>query len=150
MISSMLLETEADFTDDDGERLALYQQAVRTAVAYGLPTLSIRLSQAGLLLEMGRHKRARQENTFHCGRKRDRGERLRQLTAVLPAADRAKNHVLVRPDALLRADFYLRTHADILERSGSHTTVISLISAAYHATHKYDPSQRSSSGSSRQ
>lgn len=57
----LLLETEADFVDDDEERLFLYQQAARTAVAFGLPTLSIRLSLAQLLLERGQRTAAREE-----------------------------------------------------------------------------------------
>ncbi len=57
----VLLETEADFLEDHGQRLALYQQAVCNAVANGLPTLSIRLSLARLLLEMGRQSAARDE-----------------------------------------------------------------------------------------
>ena len=57
----VLLETEADFAEDDAERLTLYQRAVSTAVAHGLPTLSIRLSLAGLLLEMGQRGAARDE-----------------------------------------------------------------------------------------
>jgi hypothetical protein len=58
---SVLLETEADFVEDEAERLALYQRAVSIAVAHGLPTLSIRLSLAGLLLEMGQQGAARAE-----------------------------------------------------------------------------------------
>ena len=61
----VLLETEADFLEDHGERLRLYQQAVCNAVANGLPTLSIRLSLARLLLEMGRRSAARDE-LFAC------------------------------------------------------------------------------------
>jgi hypothetical protein len=61
----VLLETEADFLEDDGQRLALYEQAVCNAVANGLPTLSIRLSLARLLLEMGRQSAARDE-LFAC------------------------------------------------------------------------------------
>jgi hypothetical protein len=57
----VLLETQADFTEDDEESLALYQQAVRIAVAHELPTLSIRLSLTKLLLEMGERTAAREE-----------------------------------------------------------------------------------------
>jgi hypothetical protein len=57
----VLLETEADFTEDDGERILLYQQAARIAVANALPTLSIRLSLALLLLDLGRRTAAREE-----------------------------------------------------------------------------------------
>jgi hypothetical protein len=49
----VLLETEADFAEDDEERAALYRRAVCMAVAHELPTLSIRLSLARLLLETG-------------------------------------------------------------------------------------------------
>lgn len=61
----VLLETEADFTEDDGGRVALYQRAVRVAVANGLPTLSIRLSLARVLLDFGQKPAARDE-LFAC------------------------------------------------------------------------------------
>ncbi len=57
----VLLETEGDFTEDDGERIALYQEAVGTASVHGLPTLSIRLSLAEVLLELGRPLEAAEE-----------------------------------------------------------------------------------------
>jgi hypothetical protein len=50
----VLVETEADFTEDDYERVALYHRAAATALDNGLPTLSIRLSLAEVLLELGR------------------------------------------------------------------------------------------------
>jgi hypothetical protein len=56
-----LLETEADFAEDEEERAALYRRAVRLAVAHGLPTLSIRLSLARLLLDTGLREAARVE-----------------------------------------------------------------------------------------
>ena len=49
----ILLETEADFTDDDGERQRLYRAAIAIANTHGLPTLSIRLSLASSLLDSG-------------------------------------------------------------------------------------------------
>jgi hypothetical protein len=52
----VLLETEADFTENDEERLQLYGKAIRLADANRLSTLSIRLSLAELLL--GRRQRA--------------------------------------------------------------------------------------------
>lgn len=58
----ILLETEADFTEDDAERLGLYQRAVGIAVANDLPTLSIRLSLARLL-ELGQTQQAAAELT---------------------------------------------------------------------------------------
>ncbi|MBW3541369.1 MAG: hypothetical protein KY476_13965 [Planctomycetes bacterium] len=54
----VLLETEADFAEDDRERAALYQRAVHIAVSHGLPTLSIRVSLARLLLEAGEREAA--------------------------------------------------------------------------------------------
>jgi hypothetical protein len=57
----VLLETEADFTKDDAERVGLYRRAVGIAVAHGLPTLSIRLSLARVLLELGRPQEAAAE-----------------------------------------------------------------------------------------
>jgi uncharacterized ferritin-like protein (DUF455 family) len=57
----VLLETEADFTDDDFERLALYQRAVAISEQNALPTLSIRLSAARLLIDTGCHAAALRE-----------------------------------------------------------------------------------------
>jgi hypothetical protein len=57
----VLLETEADFTSYDSERLALYRRAVRIASAHQFPTLSIRLSLARLLIGMGLTTPARTE-----------------------------------------------------------------------------------------
>ena len=56
-----LLETEADFTDDGGERLALYRRVTDLAAANGLQTLTIRLSVAQVLLELGRAAEASTE-----------------------------------------------------------------------------------------
>lgn len=50
----VLLETEADFTEDDSESAALYQRAVGIAEANGIQTLSIRLSLARVLLDLNR------------------------------------------------------------------------------------------------
>lgn len=47
----VLTETEADFLDDPGERMRLYQKAILEAVKLKLPTASIRMSLAELLLE---------------------------------------------------------------------------------------------------
>lgn len=47
----ILLETEADFTDDAARAAGLYRQAEELAVAHHLPALSIRLSLARLLVE---------------------------------------------------------------------------------------------------
>jgi len=57
----ILLETEADFAEDEAERHALYHQAVRIAVTHQLPTLTIRLSLAQLLLDLGRRDAALDE-----------------------------------------------------------------------------------------
>jgi hypothetical protein len=46
-----ILETEADFTDDPAERIALYEQAKQAAQAGGLVSYSIRISLARVLLE---------------------------------------------------------------------------------------------------
>jgi hypothetical protein len=46
-----LLETEADFTSDPPAAVALYRRAEELAVGHALPTLSIRISLARLLLE---------------------------------------------------------------------------------------------------
>jgi hypothetical protein len=47
----VLLETEADFLDDRCRQCQLYRQAIQIAVAQGLPTFSIRVSLARVLLE---------------------------------------------------------------------------------------------------
>lgn len=57
----ILLETEADFTEDDLRRTKLYRRAATIADAHGLPTLSIRLSLVPLLLEAGNADAARSE-----------------------------------------------------------------------------------------
>lgn len=49
----VLLETQADFAEDDADRIALYRRAAGIAEANGLPTLSIRLSLARVLLDDG-------------------------------------------------------------------------------------------------
>jgi hypothetical protein len=48
-----LLETAADYTEDDADRVALYRRAVGVAEANGLPTLSIRTSLAFTLMTLG-------------------------------------------------------------------------------------------------
>jgi hypothetical protein len=50
----VLLETEADFADDDDERVELYRRAADTAKEHGLSTLSIQLSLAQVLLDLGK------------------------------------------------------------------------------------------------
>jgi hypothetical protein len=47
----ILLETEADFADDETERFRLYERAITLALANGLPTLSIRIALSKLFLE---------------------------------------------------------------------------------------------------
>ena len=49
----VLLETAADYTENLPEQAALYRRAVELADAHGLPTLSIRLSFAPVLTELG-------------------------------------------------------------------------------------------------
>ena len=49
----VLLETAADYTENPSEQAALYRRAVELADAHGLPTLSIRLSFAPVLTELG-------------------------------------------------------------------------------------------------
>ncbi len=50
----VLLETEADFIDDEDERVELYRPAAGIATANGLSTLRIRLSLAQVLLDLDR------------------------------------------------------------------------------------------------
>jgi hypothetical protein len=47
----ILLETEADFLDNPPRQVDLYRRAIRLAERHGLPTFSIRISLARLLLE---------------------------------------------------------------------------------------------------
>lgn len=49
----VLLETAADFTPDPSDQAGLYRRAIELAGKYGLPTLSIRLSFAPVLVELG-------------------------------------------------------------------------------------------------
>lgn len=57
-----ILETQADFTDDPTERVALYEQAKLVAQTGGWATYSIRMSLARVLLEdLGEAGRAMQE-----------------------------------------------------------------------------------------
>ncbi len=56
-----LLETEADFIEDDGERVSLYRRAASVAEANGIQTLTIRLSLSQILLALGQQDAARNE-----------------------------------------------------------------------------------------
>jgi hypothetical protein len=47
----VLLETKADFTEGRNKRLKLYRRALELAVEHGMPTLTIRIWLAELLLE---------------------------------------------------------------------------------------------------
>ena len=57
----VLLETAADFTDDDAEGVILYRRAVEIAEANGLPTLSIRVALASNLMSLGEPAAALEE-----------------------------------------------------------------------------------------
>ncbi len=58
----VLLETEADFTDDPSDAIALYEEATRLAIEHGLPTYTIRISLAATLVDhFGYADQARQE-----------------------------------------------------------------------------------------
>jgi hypothetical protein len=63
----VLLETAADYTEAPAERAALYRRAIELAVAHGLPTLSIRVSFAPVLVELGEPAAALDELQA-CGR----------------------------------------------------------------------------------
>ncbi len=54
----VLLETEADFISDENERVTLYLQAVELANTHHFPSLSIRLSLAGLFVDLERFAEA--------------------------------------------------------------------------------------------
>ena len=55
-----LLETEADFGDEDSERVELYEQAVRIATVYDMQTLTIRLALAQTFLNACQSAKARE------------------------------------------------------------------------------------------
>jgi hypothetical protein len=58
----ILLETEADFLDDPSLQLPLYRSAIRLAEQNDLPTFTIRISLAGLLLhELADPRQAKEE-----------------------------------------------------------------------------------------
>jgi hypothetical protein len=58
----VLIETRADFTSDRGERVALYQAAKRISQAHGLPTYTIIISLADVLIdELGELAAARDD-----------------------------------------------------------------------------------------
>jgi hypothetical protein len=57
----VLLETEADFTVENGERRSLYRRAIEIANRHGLPTLSMRLAVARMLIDDGEHQTALSE-----------------------------------------------------------------------------------------
>jgi hypothetical protein len=59
----VLLETIADYTDDDAESAVLYRRAVAIAEEHGLPTLSIRQALAYTLMKLGEPAAAVEE--FH-------------------------------------------------------------------------------------
>jgi hypothetical protein len=93
----VLLETVADYTDDDTERAVLYRQAVDIAAANGLPTLSTRLFFARVLLDLGQPEAARKELRACEGEARDGSERERAEWAdLLEEASLAEP--LVAPD----------------------------------------------------
>ncbi|MFL5340636.1 MAG: hypothetical protein ACJ8F7_10840 [Gemmataceae bacterium] len=73
----VLLETEADFTEDEADRVAQYRRAIRIAESHGLPTLSPRLSFARLLLDVGEPEAAREE-LLACKGELDSAEELTQ------------------------------------------------------------------------
>ena len=57
----VLLETEADYTDDPAARVALYERAKQAAQTGGLVTYSIRMALAQVLSGLGHPQRAMQE-----------------------------------------------------------------------------------------
>ncbi|CAN5328633.1 hypothetical protein BH11PLA2_BH11PLA2_01380 [soil metagenome] len=57
----VLLETEADFTEDEHDSITLYRQATDIASQHSLPTFSIRLSLAQVLFDIGDPSAANQE-----------------------------------------------------------------------------------------
>lgn len=59
----VLLETEADFTDDNGQRICLYRRAIEVANCHRLPTLSTRLALARIFIDVGQHRVALSELT---------------------------------------------------------------------------------------
>jgi hypothetical protein len=87
----VLLETVADYTDDDTERAVVYRQAADIAEANGLPTLSIRLFFARVLLDLGQPGAARKELRACEGEARDVGGREQEeWVELLEEASRAE------------------------------------------------------------
>lgn len=85
----VLLETEADFTDDLEQAVNLYRQAIGMAVAHGLSTLSIRLALARLLLNAGLREAACVELLSCEGEARESDESDQVSWAELIAESRA-------------------------------------------------------------
>jgi hypothetical protein len=81
----VLLETEADFAEDDSERVSLYRRAASIAAAHGLATLSIRLSLARVLLDLGKPEAAMAELIACQGELGEKGEPERTSWAELVA-----------------------------------------------------------------
>lgn len=57
----VLLETEADFTEDDSKQIALYRRAIGIAAMHGMETLSIRQSLTQVLSDLGHSTEAASE-----------------------------------------------------------------------------------------
>jgi hypothetical protein len=86
----VLLETEADFTDDKDRAVALYRQAKETSIANGLPILSICLSLADTLLTWQNQPTEAREELLACrGELDDADEYTRkQWTELMAKCDR--------------------------------------------------------------
>ena len=78
----VLLETIADYTDDDAESAALYRRAVAIAEEHGLPTLSIRRALAFTLKSLG-NPAAALEELHACGGEAADADALREAVKVL-------------------------------------------------------------------
>ncbi len=98
----VLLETMADYMEDAAERTLLYRRAVELAEAHGLPTLSIRLTLAQVLVHDLGHSVAALEELRACandasdGSEMDRGEWASLLANAAIEADAAERASMFR------------------------------------------------------
>lgn len=70
----VLLETEADFTHDAESKAALYERAKSLALQHGLPTFTIRISLAGVLLEELKRAAAARAELLACREEMEEGD----------------------------------------------------------------------------
>lgn len=103
----VLLETMADYSDDDAKRSALYRRATALAEEHGLPTLSIRLSFARMLV-IGDDATTALDELRACGGEvagADAGDRAEWTSLLSEAANNSGRIELYRQAAAIAAAF---------------------------------------------